>query len=377
MVDSSSLEGIKAPIVVTENEKGELVDQERIERYKTLETETLQEAEGFLQGFGEKSILSDVLSGNEPSSDFRQRLENNLDNVADFISNLDTLSLLKNELGDIVWDEDHELELQELNQRFRDIELKIIEKIFSLEDNGLLQSTSLEETARAILKSADEEVNNEIVQELVETLRKEETDEDLQENDGDDQVRRIVKRLKSYGNYAGMGIAVFYDHKMGDLGSFISFVLNPTMGSGAGYEYSYMGNENERLLPRHVFREKFRNYKLIGRTLFEFVTKYKHQLRVDSWASNNIDQDILENGSAQEIKDILVAFFNETMSENSDNKDKNLEIFKENFASVLYNLSEDQSLMLDEESLEFFKELLADDGEKLDEFWKIKKSESN
>lgn len=194
------------------------------------------------------------------------------------------------------------------------------------------------------------------------------------DDNGKEKYAKLKENIKLFGAISILAGTTFaemtFDKSDIDLGAFISFVLNPTGKLAESNVEKYAGENQE--VPYYMFKEKFRNYKQVGEALSKSVDKLLNVSEFSDWINTNFnDLKGLENkGDSQKTADLLIDFKNNVLKDD----DKLWVKFSEIFTSTLYNK---EGLKLSTESIDFLKEKLNGNGDKLKEYWHISKQEDD
>lgn len=202
-------------------------------------------------------------------------------------------------------------------------------------------------------------------------------EQDLQQDtaNGEESTKKFKQYAKVFGGVsllAGQSLKeLTFNRNNMDLGTFFSFILNPS-GRFASSDISKYAGENGEV-PYHVFKERFRNFKDVGIALFTCAEKLKQYPGFNAWEENNKKnlKSVKEKASSTRTVSILIDLNEKAF--NGGDAEKNWGLFAGEFASALFGK---EGLTLSREEINFIKELLANNAKQLKEFWNIGDAEN-
>lgn len=186
------------------------------------------------------------------------------------------------------------------------------------------------------------------------------------------QAQRVQERLDKAAEYAGIGYDAFVKLNEGSsLDEFISFLIDP-IGTSSTREFNFgsvsLGEREAGVVVLHQFKAKMKNSGEVAKAF----SKAMQTEVFASWAATRLKQIQAAADDPQALKAVLVEF-NKTVLEQDTSQDKVvLNAFSLEFTTALFGGEKDK--IADEKSMNYFQDLLKDDGKKLDNLWNISSS---
>lgn len=169
--------------------------------------------------------------------------------------------------------------------------------------------------------------------------------------------------------FAGITFKEFAEWNSGsDVGTFLSFLLDPVSARGRNGEKLSFGKYNEvdaENVILHEFRAKIKEPSLVGLALYKTKDSFQNII-LKSETKEKMDK--LRNESTPKlVKEVLMDIYNDHLK--TDATGDKWKEFRLHFTTQLFG-GETKKYM-DSKSASFLLELLKDDGKQLDSFWKI------
>lgn len=183
------------------------------------------------------------------------------------------------------------------------------------------------------------------------------------------QIQGTNEQPSALEKFAGITFKEFAAWNEGsDVGTFLSFLLDPVSARGRNGEKLSFGKYNEvdaENIILHEFRAKIKEPSLVGLALYKAKDSFQNII-LKTETKEKMDK--LRNDSTPKlVKEVLMDIYNDHLK--TDSTGEKWKEFRLHFATQLFG-GESRKYM-DSKSATFLVELLQDDGKQLDSFWKI------